>query len=87
MQNHAGLLRQGDFGPGWLPLAAAYAELTDEEALRRAYVDARKANVCVQQRAVSQMGSEQTLSSLHMADFVGFHCISTLSNAAGPCHS
>jgi len=39
------------------------------------------------ERAVSGMVSEQTPSSLYVADFVGFCCIRTLSNATGPCRS
>lgn len=39
------------------------------------------------ERAVSEVVSEQTVSSVYVASFVGFRCIRTLSNAAGPCRS
>lgn len=47
----------------------------------------KKGSVCMWQRAGSEMVSEQTLSSLYVANFVVFRCIRTLSNTTGPCHS
>lgn len=71
MQNHAGLPRQGRFGPDWLLLATVRTELTSKEALHKAQ-RGKKGSVCMRQRSVREMVSEQTEQFVHGK----LHCFS-----------